>query len=106
MTPSNTNVLERFKDRTAPISTLSEPEKLRFHRAIYRAWIISVLSIDNENPNPGQDEIQPAFLSDLTDEELVELFEVVNFLDTIGSAVRTESMTFHGESFEVCEVPS
>ncbi|KAI5124418.1 hypothetical protein M0805_008302 [Coniferiporia weirii] len=82
----------RFKDRTAPLSTLSELEKLRFHRAIYRSWIISVLSSDNDE----QDEVQLHFLENLIDEELVEVFETMHFLDAIGRAVRTGSITFHG----------
>lgn len=86
-----------FKDRAAPISTLSELESYRFHRAIYRAWIISVLANDT-HPESLPYGLDTRFLKDLSDEELLELHQVMLFLDHPFRSYIIRQSHFQGET--------
>lgn len=74
--------LRRMKDRAATTSVLDEEEHLRFHRAIYRMWILQVLGEasfrikDNFSPNLG-------FLIGLSPRETAELVEARDFMQLV-----------------------
>ncbi|KAL5535178.1 hypothetical protein ACEPAF_3272 [Sanghuangporus sanghuang] len=70
------------KDRTAAVSTLSEEESYRFHRAIYRIWICSVLANDRHNNSRPLD-LDVSFLKNMSEEELVQMHEAMQFLDVV-----------------------
>ncbi|EJD04341.1 uncharacterized protein FOMMEDRAFT_155473 [Fomitiporia mediterranea MF3/22] len=75
------------KDRTAPTSTLSEVESLRFHRAIYRTWIITVLLGDDMHQLSDIVIKGIKVFTDLCERELAELHEVMLFLGAMFSKI-------------------
>ena len=75
---------QSYKDRSAVVSTLSEPESHRFHRAIYRVWICSALANDNHQDSKPIG-LDSSFLTNMSEEELVQMHEAMKFLDVVYS---------------------
>ena len=74
--------LTSYKDRNATVSTLSETEKFRFHRAIYRIWVLSVLANDKHEQSKWEGS-KLTFLESMSERESVEMFEGMTFLHNV-----------------------
>ncbi|EJD04342.1 uncharacterized protein FOMMEDRAFT_155474 [Fomitiporia mediterranea MF3/22] len=95
----------RYKDRTALTSTLSEVESLRFHRAIYRTWIMAVLLEGDRYQYSDIVDKGIGFLTDLCERELAELREVEFFLGAIFSSSELRGSLFDGYRLPLCVAP-
>ena len=77
----------RYLNRETTTSLLNEQERYRFHRALYRLWIVDRLDfmIDFYVLNPSPSVVSGLFKS-FNPRELIELREAVCFIKAIHSA--------------------
>lgn len=79
-------LVSRFLNREATTSLLNEEERHRFHRALYRLWIIDQLDVivDRDDLYPSEDETRDLFMK-FKAKEIFELQEAIHFLHAIYS---------------------
>ncbi|KAH0829205.1 hypothetical protein J3R83DRAFT_2765 [Lanmaoa asiatica] len=80
------------KDKTQRTSQLSYIESWRFHRAMYRVWIMSTLygygsARHGQYAMGASSETQKAFLQQFTSQELIQISKVSRFLNGIAGWV-------------------
>lgn len=97
----------RNKDKTQRTSQLSFVESWRFHRAMYRIWIMSTLygtgsSSLGQRATVAGSETQKAFLQKFTSQELIQMSKVSRFLISIGGWVIFAECKLVG-SLDVCQ---
>jgi len=84
--------MHRRKDRTSRTSKLSPIESLRFHRTIYRIWLVCVLfgagSVDVGNTDINDRlSAQQAFLQQFTSQDLHQMRLIALFLQSVMAEV-------------------